>query len=163
MFTALLLLSSFSLSCGSESPPDSVDVEPPDESEDVEDLEASRDACVALQSGSPLEAWEHFTTKVVPLVKSGDDAEALKQLDCLSWQLKGLVRVRYLRGRLLEKLDRFRDAADALDLDERLLPESVAYELRVRRGALLARTGRCAQARKSLKKLGRRKGIGQNR
>lgn len=82
---------------------------------------------------------------VAAAVREGRDAEALAALDALDADARDAGPARYLRGRLLERLGRFADAAAALDRPEDL-PERVARDAALRRGRALLHAGDPAAA-----------------
>lgn len=95
---------------------------------------------------------------VAALVAEHRDAEALAAIDALPPAVREEARVRYLTARLLERLGRRGEAADALAGVEAGLPDALATPTRRRRAELLARSGRCAEARPLLEELGRSSG-----
>ncbi len=118
---------------------------------DVE-LRSTGDADVEVVLGPT--TWD----QVLPLVRIRDDEEALSALERLPEEERVTPGARYLRGRLLERLDRFDEAAEAYELEEELYPRGVTRDIHRRHGLALARAGRCAEARPLLQKEGRKPG-----
>lgn len=87
--------------------------------------------------------------RLVDLVGRSDARGALALLD---GELAGEVRrspaLRYLRGRLLDRLGRHGEAADAYALEGAGLPEDVARDALLRRVEALEEAGRCEEARR---------------
>jgi soluble lytic murein transglycosylase len=79
------------------------------------------------------------------LVAAHRDPEALASLEALGADVRAEPRVLYLRARLLERLGRPSEAADAL-ADTAALPDFARRDAARRRAVLLARAGRCAEA-----------------
>lgn len=78
------------------------------------------------------------------LVQGSTDGEVLERLQDENFGAPGA----YLLGRLLERRDELEAAAAAYrGIDASELPEAVAAEAQWRRGRLLARLGRCSEAR----------------
>ena len=77
------------------------------------------------------------------------DADALVALDRMPLVLRRSPRGRYLRGRLLERLGRISEAADAYPFgnDTASFPDPARADSRRRRAFALSRSGRCAEAR----------------
>ena len=98
--------------------------------------------------------WE----QVLPLVRIGDDGPALAALERLSPEERASPGARYLRGRLLERLNRQDEAAEAFELDELPYPRGITKDIQRRRALALARAGRCVDARPQLEKEGRQAG-----
>lgn len=110
-------------------------------------------ACaLVLAEGGLAAAQDDPLGEVAPLVRRRADAEALGALDGLPAAVRGRARARYLRGRLLERLGRLAEAADAYPdgADAAPLPEAVRRDAARRRAIALSRTGRCAEARQGL-------------
>ena len=79
-------------------------------------------------------------------VRLDDDRAALRMIADLPEEVRETARVRYLRGRLLLRLDEHAGAADALDIPPRELPGPVAEDARHRRAQALVLAHRCADA-----------------
>lgn len=90
---------------------------------------------------------------IVDHVKKHEFGPALELLNRLPKLKRDTVRLRYLRGRLLEQLDRPSEAADALNIDASELPANVARDAQVRRATLLTRASRYKEARPLLRQL----------
>lgn len=90
---------------------------------------------------------------VVARVRAHDPGGALRQLARLPPEARRAAPARYLRARLLERVGRLGEAADAL-ADRGGLPEAVARSARRRRAILLVRSDRCAEAAPALEELG---------
>ncbi len=88
------------------------------------------------------------------LVAGHRDAEALALLHRRPPALLAAAEARYLRGRMLERLERFAEAAEAFRAEGGALPEAVRADAEKRRAFALARAGRCAEARPLLARLG---------
>lgn len=93
----------------------------------------------------PTSAYAQTAAPVVPeavaaLVRTHDDAEALAAIDALDEDARARGPVRYLRGRLLERLGRLADAAAALESPSDL-PARVARDAALRRGRALLHAG----------------------
>jgi len=82
---------------------------------------------------------------LVVLVRAAKHEEAVTMLDALPAADRETAPARYLRGRLLERLGRAGEAADAFAQSEGL-PDAVAKDAARRRAVLLAQAGRCAEA-----------------
>jgi soluble lytic murein transglycosylase len=93
---------------------------------------------------------------VISLVRMRDDLAALDALAHLTD--RGSPGANYLRARILERLGRHGEAADALDIDADLVPRGVAADIELRRAMLQARAGRCREARPALLRLVARPG-----
>jgi soluble lytic murein transglycosylase len=83
---------------------------------------------------------------LVALVRAAKHEEALAALAALPEAQRASSPLRYLRGRLLERLGRAGEAADALATLGGL-PDAVAKDAARRRAVLLAQAGNCADAR----------------
>jgi soluble lytic murein transglycosylase len=106
-----------------------------------------RDA--GLQTPAPSTGTDEPSVVPAPLaalVRAARHDEALATLDALPSAQRETSPLRYLRGRLLERLGRAGEAADALAQTEGL-PDAVAKDAARRRAVLLAQAGRCAEAR----------------
>src|SRR5690348_14928353 len=100
---------------------------------------------VVLAGVAPAQAQDEALAPVADLVRRGDDEGALRSFDALPEAARTTPRGRYLRGRILERLGRPGDAADALALPAPPgVPGVIADDARRRRVRLLARAGRCA-------------------
>lgn len=109
---------------------------------------ASVSLCVCLCLASEVAAQADPFEPVAPLVRQREDARALAALGRLPRPVREGPRGRYLRGRLLERLGRWADAAEAFPVGEASagLPESVRRDATRRRAIALARAGRCLDA-----------------
>lgn len=97
----------------------------------------------AQDAGVPVPA------SVAASVRAGHDEEALHALDALEPSAPDAGAARYLRGRLLERLGRFADAAAAFDAP-RDLPDRVLRDAAIRRGRALLHAGDAAGAERVL-------------
>lgn len=84
---------------------------------------------------------------VIEQVRRGAWARALERFHDLETPARQQPRARYLQARILEALGRFGTAADAMPSGTAGWPEGVEHEMLRRRASLLARAGRCTQAR----------------
>jgi soluble lytic murein transglycosylase len=89
--------------------------------------------------------------ELVELVRGHADPAALATLDRMPAAQRELPRFAYLRGRLLDRLGRFAEAADAYPTGTRAaeLPAAIQSDCAQRRAAALARSGRCDAAREA--------------
>jgi len=94
---------------------------------------------------APVRAQEDPFAAVAPLVRAHDDEAALARLEALPEDARQSAAGQYLRGRLLERLGRLSEAADAFATIGGL-PQPVFVDSRWRRARLLARAGRCEDA-----------------
>ena len=121
-------------------------------------------ACVAVLWASPALAQESPVDRVIEAVRAHDDREALRRLDELPANARRGARMRYLAGRLQERLGDHAKAAREWEglvsigagdegSRERPLPPAIARDLRFRFAAALARSGRCEDALPALVEL----------
>jgi soluble lytic murein transglycosylase len=89
---------------------------------------------------------------VAARVERHADADALAAFDRVPLALRRSPRGRYLRGRILERLGRIREAAEAYPFGDATasFPDVARADSRRRRAIALSRSGRCAEARAML-------------
>lgn len=92
--------------------------------------------------------------RAAALTEARSDEAALAALDRLPAAARGEARARYLRGRLLERLGRLREAAEAYAVDDAALPAAVRRDAAQRRAIALARSGQCPAAQDLFATLG---------
>jgi len=113
-------------------------------------------AALATPAAPPVRAQDDPFEAIAPLVRRRADAEALRALVRSPGPVRDGSRGRYLRGRLLERLGRWAEAAEAFPVDEAAagLPDTVRADAARRRAIALARAGRCEAAAALLEDLG---------
>lgn len=104
---------------------------------------APSDGGEPLDAGGPSAARPEDALRT--LVEAHRDADALAALDAQPPALRVEPRMQYLRARLLERLGRAGEAADALT-DTAALPDFARRDAARRRALMLARAGRCPEA-----------------
>lgn len=105
----------------------------------------------AAEAQSPLEL-------VRERVRASDAEGALALIAKLPPELAAEPGVRYLAARLYERQDKFREALASLPREGERLPPRIVRDVAERRARLLARTGRCSEARWMLAVLAQRDG-----
>lgn len=105
-----------------------------------------------IAPASGVAAQDDPIVPIAQLVRRHADDAALAALSALGAADQRPARVRYLRGRLLERLSRLPEAAEAFPVgsDAEALPDAVRRDSAERAAAAFARTGRCDRARELL-------------
>lgn len=110
---------------------------------------------IALACAAPAAAQDDPLAPIAEAVRRHADDDALEAIAHLPAAVRDRPRTRYLRGRLLERQSRMREAAEAFPTGEALegLPAPIREDSRRRAGLASVRSGDCEAARERLEPL----------